>query len=141
LPWCSGHHDGRKIILPLAILGSDNIADLTFISATGLLDTGASCSAIGPRNISELGLIPYEKRNLIVATEDRLVDYFLFRVGLFDSSGDDGGSRAQLPYVFPDIDGFGMRPSSYFDVILGMDVLRHCELHIDRIGHWRLSFG
>ncbi len=138
---CNGLNDGRKILLPVAVLSSDNPADLTYIEAVALLDTGASCSAIGPRVISELGLSPYEKRQLLVATEDRLVDYYLFRIGLFDGLGDESRSMARLPFVFADLDGFGMRSSGQFDVILGMDVLRQCDFELYRTGRWRLSFG
>jgi hypothetical protein len=134
LPSLEGRHDGRKILLSVAILRSDDPSDLTHVQGIALLDTGATTSAISPRIIAELGLRSFEKRPLIVATEDRLVDYYLFRIGFFIES-------SPLPYVFAETDGFGMRISNSFDIILGMDVLGQCDLKIHRSGHWVLTFG
>ena len=132
-----GQHDGRKILLPVAVLRSDIPTDLTFVRGTALLDTGATTSAIAPNIIQELGLQPFEKRHLLVATEDRMVDYYFFRIGFFV------GSRKMpaLPYVLTEAEGFGMRAAASFDVILGMDALRQCDFQMDRTGHWRLEFG
>jgi gag-polyprotein putative aspartyl protease len=134
LPSLKGRHDGRKILLPVAILRSDNPTDLTHVRGTALLDTGATTSALSPQIIEQLNLQTFEKRPLIVATEDRLVDYYLFRIGFFIEGN-------PLPYVFAETDGFGMRTSNSFDVILGMDVLRQCDLNIGRSGSWELTFG
>jgi hypothetical protein len=104
-----------------------------------LLDRGATSSAIGPRIISELKLEPYMKDLLVVATEERMVDYYLFRLGLFcDQSLDTAPAP---PYIFAEISGFGMQDSRDFEVILGMDVLKQCDLRLDRSGIWELQFG
>lgn len=106
-----------------------------------MLDTGATSSAIAPRIVDELGLKPYAKRPLMVATEERLVDYFLFRIGLFPSDMQLDASSADLPFVFAETDGFRMRDSSSFEVILGMDVIGQCDLQIGRNGNWTLKYG
>lgn len=130
-----GKHDGRQLILSVAVLGSDNPTDLTFVKARALLDTGSTVSGLGPEIISQLGLKSYGKRPLGSATELRLVNYFFFRIGLF------GVQESELPYVFADLDGFGWPEPKSFDVILGMDVLSKCDLQIDRGGSWSLAFG
>jgi hypothetical protein len=137
LPSCSGRHDGKKILLPIVVLASANPADLSYVNAKALLDTGATCSALSPSIISKLALASYEKRYLLVATEDRLVDFYQFRIGIFPDNRFEG----QLPFVFSDLDGFATRVTSTFDVILGMDVLRNCDLSIKRDGSWSLSFS
>lgn len=73
----------------------------------------------------------------MVATEERLVDYFLFRIGLVPQGNSENG----LPFVFAETDGFRIRSSMGFDVILGMDVLRQCDFGMRRTGDWQLSFG
>ena len=123
-------------MLPVAILRSDNPTDLTHASGTALLDTGATSSAIGPQIIEKMQLRPYSKRPVVVATEQRLVDYYFFRVGLFT---DD--AAAPIPYVFAETSGFGMQASDSFDIILGMDVLSQCDFTMDRDGEWKLTFG
>lgn len=136
MPSLSGRHDGRRILIPVAVLRSDDPADLTFVQGTALLDTGATSSGIGPRIVRELGLRSYAKRPLVVATEERLVDYFLFRLGFFAK-----GDQPTLPYIFAETDGFQIRAAGSFDVLLGMDVLKQCDLLLDRSGRWQLDFG
>jgi Aspartyl protease len=132
-----GQSDGRQILLNVAILGSRNPTDLTFFECVALLDTGATSSGIGPRVIRELGLRSHEKKLLSVATEMRMVEYFLFRVGLFPVGGD--GVRSSLPFVFAEIDGFSWVAAKTFDVILGMDVLSQCAFTLSRTGAWTLE--
>lgn len=138
----SGRHDGRKILLPIAILRPEaHVADLTFCEGTALLDTGATSSGIGFRIIRELGLTARVKLPLMVATEERLVDYFLFRVGFWPIRSSDFNAFPAVPYVFAETLGFKIRESPAFDVILGMDVLKQCDFNLRRNGSWELRFG
>lgn len=137
LPSLSGNHDGRRVLVPVAVLGADNPADLTHVKGTALLDTGATASALTPRFVEKLGLISTGKRPIMVATEQRLVDFFVFRIGLFAGSLE----QARWPHVFAETEGFQVRQSHNFDVLLGMDVITQCDLVIDRFAKWRLTFG
>lgn len=139
MPSLKGRYDGRKILIPIAVLRSDNPTDLTFVNGTALVDTGATSSGVCSKIIENLGLRSHTKRPLVVATEERLVDYFLFRLGLFQPSQSE--DAVQFPYVFAETDGFGIRDSGHFDIILGMDVLKQCDLHVSRTGIWELHFG
>ncbi len=136
-----GRHDGRRIIVPIAVLAAENPSDLTYVDALALVDTGATVSGIGPRIVAELGLESHQKRRLVSATEIRMVDYFLFRLGLFTGTFGEIPTNPTLPYIFNDIDGFSWDQAGDFDVILGMDVLRKCDFAIDRAGNWSLAFG
>ncbi len=137
----SGRHDSRQIILPVAILGSDEPTDLTYVRASALLDTGATSSGLAPNLIAKLSLRAHEKRPFIVATEQRLVDYYCFRIGLFDNNGAELNGTMQIPFVFAETDGFEISTSHSFDMILGMDVLSQCDFSMSRLGVWELSFG
>jgi hypothetical protein len=139
LPSVSGKHDGRQILLPVAVFSSDNPFDLTHIVARALLDTGATSSGIGPQVVAKLGLKSFEKRPLAVATELRMVDYFFFRLGLFDQP--NAPLSNAVPFVFQELDGFGWLEPRAFDIILGMDVLQQCDLRIERSKQWTLHFG
>jgi len=114
--------------------------DLTFAEGVALLDTGATSSAISARFVKELGLISIAKRPIMVATEQRLVDFYLFRLGVFPESTDTAPATS-IPYIFAETDGFLINQSHDFDVILGMDVLRECDLRVGRNGKWSLAFG
>jgi hypothetical protein len=134
LPSVEGRHNGRQLILDVAVLASDNPADLTFVEGCALLNTGSTVCGIGPRIIAELGLKSHGKRPLSSATELRMVEYYYFRLGLFANPG-------ELPFVFAELDGFGWPEAKPFDLILGMDVLRQCDFRMDRTGGWELRFG
>ena len=139
LSWNSG---GNRILLDLLVLRAGDPADMTAAPARALLDTGATVSGIGPRIIDGLGLTSYGKKRLKSATEEAFVDYYLFRIG-FDVPDDrfESEDSARLPFVFDELDGFSWGRSADFDVILGMDVIRACDLKLMRNGRCTLAFG
>ena len=77
----------------------------------------------------------------MVATEERLVDFYIYRIGLFPDFEGSRPSAAILPFVFADIEGFGMRSSDRFEAIIGMDVLSQCDFAISKDRTWTLTFG
>ena len=117
-------------------------SDLRSISATALLDTGATVSGLGPRIIAALELESYGKNRLGSATDEVFVDYYLFRLDLFsdDQVRADQLGPGDLPFIFEEIDGFSWKRQTDFDVILGMDVLAQCDLAASRSGVCRISF-
>ncbi len=141
MPLLEGRHNGRKILLPAVVLDIKNPNDLSFVAVTALLDTGATGGAISPTVVEKLNLAPYEKRYLKVATEDRLVNYYFYRIGLHPDNGQPGALTPQLPYIFAEVDGFEMQKSADFDIIIGMNVLSQCDFRMTRNGNWALKFG
>jgi hypothetical protein len=139
LPSLKGRTEQRRIILPVAVLGSRNPSDLTFFEFKALLDTGATSSGIGPSVVKKLDLRSHQKKPLTVATETRIVDYFLFRIGFLPPSSID--NMPIIPYVFTETDGFSWKDQKEFDLILGMDVLSQCDFTLSRAGQWQLVFG
>ncbi len=131
-----GRHDGRRILLDVAVFGTFGLPAVRQVTARALIDTGATKSGIAPRIITELGLDPLENRPLMVATELRLVKFYLFRIGLYSNQSD-----RQLPFVFDESDGFQIGAAHDFEVLLGMDILRQCDFSLTRAGHWHLSCG
>ncbi|MBJ7441405.1 MAG: hypothetical protein JHD35_20630 [Sphingopyxis sp.] len=138
-----GRHDGRKILLPVHILRPGHALDLTSVEVMALLDTGATTSGIGEPVINKLGLISYGKKRLKSAREESFVPYYLFKIGLCDNRADPSRDMPsiKLPYIFPETDGFSWSHATDFQVILGMDVLRKCDLNSMRDGRWVLTFG
>jgi hypothetical protein len=129
----------RQILLDVAILSSRDPTDLNHNIYTALLDTGATSSGIGPKVIHELGLRSHQKKPLSVATEMRMVEYYLFRIGLFMNSMP--GDLNTLPYIFEDTEGFSWKEQKSFDVILGMDIIGKCDFSLNKNGQWKLNFG
>lgn len=125
-------------MLSITVLDSRDPHDISYVKCSALLDTGATFSGIGPKPIKELQLRSHQKKQLSVATEMRSVDYYLLRLGFLSNDESDAFT---LPFIFAETDGFSWREQKDFDVILGMDVISQCDLHIGRNGRWQLSFG
>jgi len=133
-------HNGRQILLPIALLRPGDPADITNIRLTALVDTGATTSGIGRSAIETLHLASHTKKLLKSAHGEDHVSYYIFRIGLFPDTN-EAQSGAALPYVFPESEGFGFTPSSGYQAILGMDILKLCDFSIDRRGRCTLSLG
>lgn len=116
---------------------------MTSFAAMALLDTGATVSGLGPRVIDQLQLQSHMKKRLLSATEESLVDYYLFRIGVYstDQMADLAGSLQQWPFLFDEVEGFSWRRQADFDVIIGMDILSQCDVVIGRSGICTLRFG
>lgn len=130
-------HNNRRIVLPVCIFGADNPSDLTHVTATALVDTGATVSAIDEAVAEKLGLQSHGKRPLQSAHGLGHAERFIFRMGIFP----DGGTASALPFIFDEIYGFSLKGSEHFTALIGMDVLRQCDFSIDRKGNCTLRFG
>ena len=135
-------HNGRNILLPIAVLRPGASLDLTHIDVMALVDTGATTSAISLPTVKSLGLISHTKKLLKSAHGEDVVPYYVFRVGLFaDIDPQQEDSVPILPFVFAESEGFACQAGTDFQAILGMDVLSQCDFSIDRLGRCLLSFG
>ena len=132
-----GQVKDRRILLPVYVFASRDTSDFTSESYTGLLDTGATTSLISGKIVDQFSLRSIGKKPLVVATEIRQRDSFVFRLGLMG----DGQAETALPIVFAETVGFKIDQASGFDVLLGMDVLSHTDFTMRRDGSWELGFG
>jgi hypothetical protein len=129
--------------MSVAVLRPGDLSDLDFTLFSALVDTGATVSGVGPNVIEALSLKSYGKNRLASATEEVFADYYLFRLGFFSSEQIEGRQPdpADLPFLFDEIDGFSWSRRTDFDVIIGMDVLSRCDVHLNRYGRCTLQFG
>src|SRR3546814_2410352 len=74
MPDLNGRHNGRRIVIPAAILRADNPADLSYETVTALVDTGATSSGIMPHVVETLALRPHSKRLVKGAHGEAMVD-------------------------------------------------------------------
>ena len=132
-----GRRQERRILLPVAVFASRNPTDFTHKEYIGLLDTGATASWISRAVVARFDLKSVGKKPVVVATEIRQRDSYVFRLGLM---GDDQPNTA-LPIVFAETVGFSIDQANGFDILLGMDVLGQTDFQMFRDGRWKLSFG
>jgi Aspartyl protease len=129
-------------LLPVAVLPSaaaENAHALAVIDA--LIDTGATGTGLRPDVAASLNIPGRGKRRVVTANGDMLVPEFRIRIGFF--CGNFGGepTAQSSPYVLE----FGLlvhalREQFAYQMLIGMDVLSSCDLHLrpDRSATLRL---
>jgi hypothetical protein len=110
------------------------VADLTFVAADALLDTGSTTSGVTPAIAARLSLPHLGTRPLGSAHGEAQVERYLFRIG-FQIEG------TPLPFVFEEVIGFELKDGFAFGALIGMDVLSHCDFSMERTGRCQLRFG
>lgn len=129
-------HDGCRIVLPVLILEPSPSVSFEGHQGFALLDTGSTASGVTKRVAKKLGLVGRGKRPIGSAQGEGQAERYLFRVGVH---GDKGSPT--LPYVFDDVIGFELVDSFRFDALIGMDILKHCDLELRRDATGMLSVG
>jgi len=74
-----------------------------------------------------MGLVGRGKRPIGSAQGEGQAERYLFRVGIHGDA-----DAPTLPFIFDDVIGFELVDSFRFDALIGMDILRQCDLEIRR---------
>jgi Aspartyl protease len=132
-------HDGKKLVVPVLVYPP--LTGTTFEGITGkaLIDTGSTTTGVTGAIAKQLGLRSIGKRLISTVGGEKHIDRFIFKVGLDGRAAEEGPPT--FPYVFEEVVGFELLDSFSFDVLLGMDILRQCELLIGAGNRCRLTFG
>lgn len=134
MPAIEFNHDGRQLIVEVAIFHPDAGQSYLNLRARALIDTGATLSGVSRSIIAELDLPRRGKIALESVRGSIVARIFQYRLGFFRTA-------AELPLVLEqDFIGFEISPGSGVDVLIGMDVLSRCDLGIKRSGACRLEF-
>ena len=110
-----------------------------------LIDTGASCTCISPKVISDNKLVPHTKITMISASGNQDVNAYMFHVsipllnvGSVPPSGQVGG---QIHTFNDPLQGMELvNPTGRFDVLLGMDILKRCSFKVEFNGTFSLCW-
>jgi hypothetical protein len=99
------------------------------IEAKGLIDTGTDVSAVAPSIIRQLGIQSSAQRKTHGIGGN--VQVRIFKVGLYLFSS----TQPHLPWlVQPTLQVIELPQSLPVEVLIGMDVIRACNLHVDGPG-------
>jgi hypothetical protein len=101
-----------------------------------LIDTGSTMTGIKRRVAESRNLVGRGKRPIGGIGGEEQAERYLFRIALF---GD--GAAPTHPFAFDDVLGFELKDSFGFDVLLGMDILSHCDFELWRDGRGALTVG
>jgi len=129
-------HDGCRIVLPVLILEPSPSVSFEGHTGMALIDTGSTATGLTRRVAKALGLVARGKRPLGSAQGEGQAERYLFRVGLHGDA-----ETPTLPYVFDDVIGFELVDSFRFDALIGIDILRQCDLELRRDGRGVLLVG
>jgi hypothetical protein len=132
-------HDGRRIVVKVALLPPFAGLNVDHHIGRALVDTGATTSGITPRMVKALDLRGQGKRPLNSAHGPKQTERYLFRVGLFPDLAEE--NAPPLPFIFDDVLGFALEDSFEFEALIGMDILSQCDFSADRRGRCSLRFG
>ncbi|MGE3292319.1 MAG: aspartyl protease family protein [Geminicoccaceae bacterium] len=116
-------------------------ANLTLYTA--LVDTGASCTCVSKRVISEIGLVPHTKVTMVSASSNHDVNAYYFIVGIpiFLASSPMGSVSGKMHMFNEPVQGMELlNPTGRFDVLLGMDVIGRGSLKLDHDRHFSFCF-
>jgi predicted aspartyl protease len=114
-------------------VAAQNPVAVTFYTA--LIDTGASCTCITPKVVSDVGLTPIGKQSVGGVHGRKAVNQYLFQVAfLFPQSQAATGAVTANAVAIP-VTGVEFDSPGGFDVLLGRDVICRGILHISWDGH------
>ncbi|MBE5074302.1 retroviral-like aspartic protease family protein [Erythrobacteraceae bacterium E2-1 Yellow Sea] len=109
-----------------------------FEEFTALVDTGALRTCVTQDVVDRLGL---KRRGRIEVGNVKGRDWhwtYLFHVAIWPDSDDHSISAAFG--IGDEVEGIDVGDSRYYDVLLGMDILRRGALKLDLDGSFKLSF-
>lgn len=132
-------HDGSRLIVPVMIYPPLTGSHFTGIEGKALIDTGSTTTGITALVAQKLGLRSIGKRPVSTVGGEKQIDRYIFRIGIAGRQAADDAPT--FPYIFEEVVGFDLLNSFSFDVLLGMDLLRQCELLVSPGNRCRLTFG
>jgi hypothetical protein len=128
------NHTGHRLLLPIAVLPSAAAENCNAIKVVdALIDTGATGTGLRPDVAAALGVPGRGKRRVVTANGDMLVPEYRVRIGFYCGVFDEPPTAQGSPYVLE----FGLlvhalREHFAYSVLIGMDVLSRCDLHLLR---------
>lgn len=148
MPLVSGRHNGRQLIIDVAVVGVSLDADFLAPDhapapsvfsepVKALIDTGATSTSVSPQVAQTLKLRPSGKRDVMTANGLRRARFFEFHVAMLCR-----GEGATPFYLLPrTVKGDELNSDRFvFDILLGMDVISQGDLSIRKDGTFSFEF-
>ena len=138
MPSIEWHYSDARLIIPIAVFAASHSTNASELVRTdGLIDTGATRSGIRSDIARRLGLRSESQRRIETANGPLFAREYLVRFGLF--AGDFGGGEADQNNQYPIVLDrhfftFELAAGFTYPVLIGMDVISQCDLHVLRDG-------
>lgn len=142
MPIIEWRHNRERLLLPIVILpGLSSRNPTESLRVEGLLDTGATGTAIRSDVAETLRLRPKGQRRVFTANGMMMAPEYVVRIGFVcgDYTDPEFMPDRQQPYVLDrELIGFGLQSGFAYSALIGMDVIGSGDLTITRQGHARL---
>lgn len=136
MPEIGWRHEGKRLVLPVAVLPSivaDNPHDLDLTEA--LIDTGATGTGLRPDVANRLAIPGRGRRRVLTANGDILVPEYRIRLGFYPGiyTAEAQAPSGVMPYMLDlGLLAHALHEHFPYAMLIGMDVLQHCDLSIRR---------
>lgn len=111
---------------------------LNYRECLALVDTGALRTCIGERVVQELGLKRKSRAQIWNVKRSEPHWTYLFHVGIWPDT--ENGAPSAIFGIGREIEGIDVGNHPYFDVLLGMDIIRQGSLCLELDGSFELAF-
>jgi hypothetical protein len=150
MPCLAGTYDPSVgLLIPIAIFPAGAAPTkpiVNLVAYPALVDTGASCTCISKKVITDVGLVPHTKLTMASASGNHDVNAYMFLVGI--TTLNPGMPASISGTITGNIHTFSipvqgielLNPTGRFDVLLGMDILAKCSLKLDLDKHYSLCW-
>jgi hypothetical protein len=126
----------RFLPRPSALQPVNQPLQIPIVRYRALVDTGAQITAITERAAVENGLVSHSLSSIVSGGGTRLHRHFSFFLSVECVSVEPGDAHPRSTiYVLPEPqDAIEIEDNQMFDVIVGMNILKRCDMQFDRYG-------
>lgn len=137
---------GLQSLVPevLALTPGAPTLEIPIRTYRALIDTGAQRTCISRVAIAEERLVWHGKKAIQNVHSQNLHHLYWIHLGVWCEAEQGLGAQEshRTYYGLPEpVEVIDIAPSYWFDAIIGMDVLRHYDLSIERTGHFQLRLS
>jgi predicted aspartyl protease len=130
--WPAGFNPNQQ---PAGLINSP--VSVTFYNA--LIDTGASCTCITPKVVTDVGLTPVGKQSVGGVHGKKIVNQYQFQVALVFPQSQAATGLVNANAMAISVTGVEFDSPGGFDVLLGRDIICRGLFHLSFDGHGTLS--
>ncbi len=143
MPSIEWRYSDARLIIPIAVFAASHAQNASELVRTdGLIDTGATRSGIRSDVARRLNLHSESQRRIETANGPIFAREYLVRFGLFagDFTQGETDARNHYPVVLDHhFFAFELAAGFTYPVLIGMDVISQCDLHVLRDGNARID--
>ena len=130
----------RFLPRPDAVQAAPATLEIPVAECRALIDTGATLTVITRSAIRNYGLQHFGLTQVLTGDGIGTHKRYIFHLGLVCEYLDRSGRSNETFYQIPEPqDAVDMPDNGSFDIIIGMNILKKCDFHMDRFGKFTIT--